>query len=56
MGYSWAQFTRYLRLARGREAERRALDLVVANHAFAGGERARQLLTSLHRKADGAEA
>lgn len=51
MGYTWAQFTQYLRLAQAREAERRAADLVVANHAFAGGDGAKKLLQDLHRRA-----
>jgi hypothetical protein len=52
MGYTWAQFTQYLRLANAREAERRAADLVVVNQAFAGGDSARKLLQDLHRRAE----
>lgn len=53
MGYTWAQFRTYLRLAQQREAERRATDLIVANHANAGGDAATQLLRSLRAAADG---
>ncbi|GAB1388995.1 MAG: hypothetical protein AMXMBFR78_33810 [Rubrivivax sp.] len=53
MGYTWAQFATYLRLAQAREASARAADLVVANHAFAGGDGARKLLQDLQRRAEG---
>lgn len=45
MGYRWAQFEAYLRLARRRAARDRADRLVDANVAFAGGEAA----TKLHK-------
>lgn len=54
MGYTWAQFTHYLRLAKGRDADRLATQLVVTNHAYAGGDGARKLLDQLRRVADDA--
>lgn len=53
MGYTWAQFTQYLRLANAREARGLIADLVVANQAYAGGDTATKLLKDLNRQAEG---
>ena len=55
MGYTWAQFNVYLRLANARAARTLAADLVVANQAYAGGDGATKLLKDLHRQADNSE-
>ena len=52
MLYTWAQFTQYLRLARARKAEDQAAQLLLMNHATAGGEGATALLKKLHKQAD----
>lgn len=53
MGYTWAQFTTYLRLSRRRAARDLVNDLVVANRAHAGGDDANKLLDQLKREAEG---
>lgn len=42
----------YLRQARKTEAQRQAVELVIANQAFAGGDGARKLLQDLNRQAE----
>ena len=50
MGYTWAQFTAYLRLAKARAADRMLTDLVVQSNAFAGGAGAKTLVRELQRE------
>lgn len=53
MGYTWRQFTAYLKLARQERARRRIDQLVDNSNAFAGGESARKLLKALGDQAEG---
>ncbi|MDO9094434.1 MAG: hypothetical protein Q7U99_17575 [Rubrivivax sp.] len=52
MGYTWSQFTAYLRLARADRARRRVEHLVDTSNAFAGGEGAKKAVRSLSEQAD----
>lgn len=56
MAYTWAEFTTYLRLARGRKARERADELVLTNLAMNGGDATNELLRKLRRAADEAGA
>lgn len=53
MGYTWGQFTAYLRLARQERARRRLEAVVDNSNAFAGGEGARKLVRTLGDQAEG---
>ena len=53
MGYTWAQFTAYLQLARQERARQRLERMVDTNAAFAGGEAARTLSRTLGDLAKG---
>jgi hypothetical protein len=53
MGYTWAQFTAYLRLARQERARQRLERMADTNAAFAGGEGARKLHRALSDQAAG---
>ncbi len=52
MGYTWAQFTAYLRLARAERARQRLDQVVDSSHAFAGGDGLRNLAKRLGEQAD----
>lgn len=52
MGYTWAQMTAYLQLARQERARRRRDHLVDASNAFAGGDGAKQLFKALSQQAE----
>jgi hypothetical protein len=47
MGYTWAQCTAYLRLARAERARHRVDGIVDQAAAFAGGDGARKLVKTL---------
>lgn len=47
MGYTWAQATSYLQMARQERARRRLEQLVDQSNAFAGGESASKLHRTL---------
>lgn len=47
MGYTWGQFSTYLRLARRRSAEDRLLAFMAANAVAVGGKSAVSMLSAL---------
>lgn len=51
MGYTWAEFQTFLRLARARRARDSAELLVITNRAMAGGDDSTKLLRELNRAA-----
>jgi len=53
MGYTWHQFSWYLRLARQERARTRLERLVDTNAGFAGGTAAREVAKALRDRAQG---
>lgn len=54
--YTWAQFRTYLRLARKRQAEERALNFLAINHAMGGGKGAKEFLQAMQADIAAADA
>jgi hypothetical protein len=53
MGYSWGQFIAYLAEARRRSARAQLEQLVLANRAYHGGDKATEMARELARAAAG---
>lgn len=52
MGYTWAQFSGYLRLARRRRARHELHQFVAMTNAFGGGDQAKKLHEQLRAAAE----